>query len=789
LIQHPAFPVEAWSIRETELDLGRLAQTESVFALANGHLGLRGNLDEGEPFGLPGTYLGGFYEVRPLPYAEAGYGFPEDGQTVVNVTNGKIIRLLVEDEPFDVRYGQVRNHDRVLDLRAGLLTRTTEWLSPTERLVRVSSTRLVSFKQRAVAAIMYEVEPLEAAVPVVLQSELVANEPLPPQSSDPRAAAALAEPLATEAFGGHLNESLLLHRTKASGLLVGAGMDHVIDGPSDTDSATEVHPDTARTTITATPEPGKPLRLIKFIAYGWSGERTVPAVRDQVGAALAGAKHTGWDGLVSDQREFLDRFWEDADIEIEGDAELQQAVRFANFHTLQAGARGEQRLIPAKGLTGPGYDGHTFWDTEGFVLPVLTSSRPRGVADALRWRHSTIDLARDRAASLGLRGAAFPWRTIHGEECSAYWPAGTAAFHINAAIADAVIRYRSATQDEDFDREAGVELLVETARLWRSLGHHDAVGQFRIDGVTGPDEYSAIADNNVYTNLMAQRNLRAAADAVERHMDRAHALGVDAEEAASWRDAANDMFIPYDEALGVHPQAEGFTEHEVWNFDSTKPEQYPLLLHFPYFDLYRKQVVKQADLVMALYRCGESFTAEQKARNFAYYERLTVRDSSLSACIQSIVAAEVGYLELAYDYFAEAALLDLDDLEHNTRDGVHIASLAGACLAAITGFGGMRHYDDTLSFAPRLPGPLTRLAFRMHYRGRRLLIDVTPTEATYTLREGEPIEITHHGKQVTVSTEKPQTRPIPPGPAVQPVSQPPGREPMKRRARPRGTRE
>jgi alpha,alpha-trehalose phosphorylase len=781
VIQHPAFTVEPWAIRETSLDLDRLAQTESVFALANGHLGLRANLDEGEPFGLPGTYLGGFYEVRPLPYAEAAYGNPEDGQTVVNVTNGKIMRLLVEDEPFDVRYGELRNHERVLDLRAGVLRRTAEWLSPTDRLVRITSTRMVSFRQRAVAAILYEVEPLDGPTPLVVQSELVANETLPTTEQDPRAAAALASPLRSEFFAGEGLAAILVHSTKASGLTMGAVMDHVVDGPSDTSSRSEAYDDVARVTITATAAPGKPLRVIKFLAYGWSSQRTVPAVRDQVAAAVEGATHTGWEGLLAEQREYLDTFWDQSDIEIDGDAELQQAVRFALFHTIQAGARGEQRLIPAKGLTGPGYDGHTFWDTEAFVLPVLTYCRPRAVADALRWRHDTLELARERARSLGLRGAAFPWRTIAGEECSGYWPAGTAAFHVNAAIAYAVAQYQMATEDEAFDREAGVELLVETARLWRSLGHHDAAGQFRIDGVTGPDEYSAIADNNVYTNVMARRNLRDAADAVERQPEVAATLGVDDEEAASWRDAAESMFVPYDEALGVHPQAEGFTKHEVWDFESMTPEQYPLLLHFPYFDLYRKQVVKQADLVLALFRCGESFSPEEKARDFAYYERLTVRDSSLSACIQAVVAAEVGHLDLAYDYFSEAALLDLDDLEHNTRDGVHIASLAGSCITAIAGFGGMRDHGGVVGFMPRLPGALARLTFGVRCRGHRLRIEVEPDHATYTLREGEATEITHHGESVTLEPGRPVTRPIPRLAALEPPVQPAGRAPVRRR--------
>ena len=452
MIQHPAFAIEPWAVRETALDLERLAQTESVFALANGHLGLRANLDEGEPFGLPGTYLAGFYETRPLPYAESGYGDPEDGQTVVNVTNGKIIRLTVEDEPFDVRRGELRKHERVLDLRVGVLRRTAEWVSPTGRLVRVSSTRLVSFTHRSIAAILYEVEPLEDAVQVVVQSELVTNEALPITETDSRAAAAIASPLATDFFIGGGLRAMLIHTTRASRLTVAAAMDHAVDGPPNIRTTMRSSADIARVTITATAAPGAPLRVTKFVGYSWSGERTVPAVRDQVDAALEGAVETGWEGLLHEQRAFLDTFWDDADIEIDGDAELQQAVRFGLFHTVQAGARGERRLIPAKGLTGPGYDGHTFWDTEAFVLPLLllSYSRRGAVADALRWRHSTLELARERARSLGLRGAAFPWRTIHGEECSGYWPAGAAAFHINAAVADAVERYMLLTEDETF---------------------------------------------------------------------------------------------------------------------------------------------------------------------------------------------------------------------------------------------------------------------------------------------------------------------------------------------------
>ncbi len=388
---------------------------------------------------------------------------------------------------------------------------------------------------------------------------------------------------------------------------------------------------------------------------------------------------------------------------------------------------------------------------------------------------------RERAEQLGLEGAAFPWRTIHGEECSGYWPAGTAAFHVNAGIAHATVRYIAATDDEEFARAEGLELLVETARLWRSLGHHDAAGNFRIDGVTGPDEYSAIADNNVYTNAMAQLNLNAAAQYSERYTEEAEALGVDDEEAAGWRDAANAMIIPFDETLGVHPQSEGFTHHARWDFDSTPKNAYPLFLNYPYFDIYRKQVVKQADLVLALFLRGDLFTPEQKRADFSYYEPITIRDSSLSACVQSVVAAEVGFLDLAYDYLGEAALIDLHDVSSNSSSGLHMASLAGAWIAIVAGLGGMRDNRGELHFAPRLPGALQRLAFRVRFRGRVVVVEVRDGHASYELLEGDSIEIYHHGEKFRLEPGGPKRLDAPPLPAGLTAPLPPaGREPTRR---------
>jgi alpha,alpha-trehalose phosphorylase len=779
LIGTDVFTVEPWSVTERELHLDLLAQTESIFALSNGHIGLRANLDEGEPAGSPGTFLNSFYEKRPLPYAESAYGNPEAGQTMINVTNGKVFRVLVDDEPFDVRYGKLVRHERTLDLRDGVLRRECEWISPAGQTVHVRSTRLVSFVQRSIAAILFEIEAVGEPVRIGVQSELVANEPAaaPNNAADPREAAALEAPLVSEEHYVHEMRVTLVHRTRASGLRMAAAMDHVIEGPEGTVTAAESGSDLGRLTVSTELQPGEKLRIIKFLGYGWSSQRSLPSLRDQVHLALAAARRTGWDGLLAAQREYLADVWERADIQLDGDPALQQAVRFALFHVIQSAARAELRAIPAKGLSGSGYDGHTFWDMDAYTLPVLTYSSPGAARDALLWRHSTLELAKARAEELGLKGATFPWRTIRGQECSAYWPAGTAAFHINGDVADAVRRYLFATEDHEFEVGPALELLVYTARLWRSLGHHDAQGGFRIERVTGPDEYSALVDNNVYTNLVAARNMQVAADLVVRHMRHANHLGVTEEEVASWRDAAAAIVVPFDRHARITQQCNGFTRLRPWDFDNTPPEDYPLLLHHHNYILYSSRVVKQADLVFAIYLFGDRWDEEQKARDFAFYESVTVRDSSLSAAIQGVVAAEVGHLDLALDYLTETAFIDLRDLAFNTRDGLHLAALSGVWHVVVAGFGGMRDYGDTLSFAPRLPSRLTRLSFGVVFRGRRLRVEVHADHAAYELLDGDPLELIHHGERKTVTSQEPLHCPVPPAPQRPVPRAPAGRAP------------
>jgi alpha,alpha-trehalose phosphorylase len=640
----------------------------------------------------------------------------------------------------------------------------------------------VSLTQRSIMAVHYEVEAVDSPTRIVVQSELVANESVPTRKRDPRVAAILKNTLEAVEHDGENLRAYLIHHTRESKLQLAVAMDHIFHSDSLRDTELSVRPDWARVTAGTVLEPGKVLSMTKFVAYGWSSQRSVPALRDQVHGALIAAKGAGWDQLLADQASAFDLFWDGADVEIEGDPAIQQAVRFALFHTYQAAARAEQRAIPAKGLTGPGYDGHAFWDTETFVLPVLTAVAPHAAADAIRWRYAILDYARDRAESLTLKGAAFPWRTIRGQECSGYWPAGTAAFHINDDIAVAALRYVRWTQDTHFEETIGLPLVVETARLWMSIGYVGDDGSFHIDGVTGPDEYSAIVDDNVFTNLMAKQNLIGAADIAERYPDAAADLRVTAEEIAAWRASAAVVAVPYDEKRAVHQQDKGFTDHELWDFQrSFEDDAYPLLLNAPYFDIYRKQVVKQADLVLAMHWAGEEFTHEEKARAFAYYEPLTVRDSSLSACTQAVLAAEVGQHELAADYLAEAALVDLDDLKHNSSDGVHIASLAGTWLALVAGFGGLRDHGGELFLHPQLPPHWESLTFRLRWRDARLKVHVHRDNVVYELLGDDVKELAFYDgpDKVVVRRGKRLKRKLA---LVEPITdrpeQPPGRAPM-----------
>jgi len=478
---------------------------------------------------------------------------------------------------------------------------------------------------------------------------------------------------------------------------------------------------------------------------------------DTTRRALAAVRRTN---LIESQQSAMAEWWSTADIEVsaETDPDIQGAVRWNLFQTFQAVIRGGGLGIPAKGLTGSGYDGHTFWDAEAMVLPMLTFTHPALARPCLAYRHSLLPRARQRAAELHHRGALFPWRGIDGREASAFFEAGTAQYHINADIAYAVDRYMRLTADLDYLTSEGLDILVDTARFWADLGFFDARGRFHIHGVTGPDEYSALVDDNLYTNVMAATNLEAAhtwllwlqlqdTAAGTRAYER---LNVTRVEADSWMSAARAMTIPFDEELGIHGQDAHFLSHQKWDFDNTPAEMYPLLLHYHPLTIYRHQVLKQADTVLALINRPDLFPPEQMQTDFDYYDALTTGDSTLSISSQAIVAARVGHLDLAERYFRSSLAIDLDNTHGNTSDGVHIAAAASVWTTLVLGFAGCHDYAG-FRLDPHLPDGWTRLAFHLCLHKSTVRVVVTPTGVDLTLEEGPSVSIQVYGNKVTLT--------------------------------------
>jgi alpha,alpha-trehalose phosphorylase len=540
-------------------------------------------------------------------------------------------------------------------------------------------------------------------------------------------------------------------------MTLAVGVHHIVETETAHRLDTVVTTDLGEATLTAEAQPGVPIRIVKYVSYQTSRRATPSDLAARCERTLDRAVASGFDALLDAQRRNLDRFWDRADVVVtdrRAPVRVQQAVRWNLFQLAQASWRAEGASIPAKGLTSAAYDGHYFWDTEAYVVPFLAYTRPRIARNLLRFRHTMLPKARERAAMLDLRGALFPWRTINGEESSAYYEAGTAQFHLNAGIAYAVRNYVDVRGDVGFLAEVGAEILVETARMWEDLGFYGDDGRFHIHGVTGPDEYTTVVNDNAFTNLMARHNLNDAATAVRRleaerpdaYGSLSFALDLDPAEIDAWERAAAAMHVPHDSDRGITPQDDSFLAREVWDLENTPPDKFPLLLHFHPLVIYRHQVLKQADVVMAMYLLGNEFTAEQKRRNFDYYDPLTTGDSSLSASIQSIVASELGDERRASRYFNHALLIDLAEIGGTVTDGVHVASAAGTWMALVFGYGGVRNFDGRLTIDPHLPAHIERLAFSLRFHDRQIRVTLSHERERYQLDEGDVIDVIIRGK-------------------------------------------
>jgi len=778
------FPADEWNVIEKGFHPEFLAQLETILALGNGYLGMRGCPEEGGPNAENATLINGYYETHPIVYVEGAYGFARTGQTILSVTDSKIIKLFVDDEPFWLPNANLLKYERRLNMRSGTLDREILWEMPAGKQVLITSRRLVSFANRHVAAISYRVTLLNAAAPLMISSEMKANEP--------SASIDVNDPRQTRDFAGRVlhprasyakdRRIVLCHATEKSRLMLTCATDHSLDTSCPHAHKVSYAEDFGQVAFTIDARPDCPIHLTKYMVYHTSPMASPEELCGRAEWTLDRVMTQGFEQLLASQEQYMEDFWRRSDVRVRdiredrtkrSTVEIQQAIRFNLFHILQASARAEDTGVPAKGVTGQAYEGHYFWDTEIYLLPFLIYTSPRIAKNLLTFRYNMLPQARARARELGHRGAMFPWRTISGEEASAYYAAGTAQYHINADIMYALRKYVQATGDEAFLRDCGAEMLVETARFWRSLGFYaDARdGKFCINSVTGPDEYNTVVNNNAYTNLMARENLRYAAQTVEAlqaidpkaYNELVHKTVLDPSEVEGWIHAADSMYVPYDEKLKIIPQDDSFLDREPWDFRNTPREHYPLLLFYHPLNIYRKQVIKQADVVLAMFLLGDAFSLESKKRNFEFYDPLTTGDSSLSSCVEAIIAAQVGDTGKAIQYGVAALLMDLANVGGNVKDGCHIASMGGSWMMFTYGLGGMRDDDGTLSFWPRrAPEDNAILRFPVSYRGQMLEVEISLEKVEYTLREGGSLVIRHETEEIQLTRENPV--------AVRPVS-------------------
>lgn len=771
----PAFLPNDWHLTEDTFPGEALRVSETLMAQGNGYLGTRGSFEDPVDPQYPtteGTYLNGVYLRTPIHYDEGAYGLASHNNKMILVPDAKRFELQAGDDIFTQGKSTIERQSRSLDMRDGVMKRISHWKPASGGILEVGTCRFISQSVPGLMAIRYDIRSDGYDGTLSVKTGLDAGYGSHREGFDPRAGElSIADCLDLEGVHRNADSLCTAHRIKQGGHMVLSACRVAIDAPRAVE-ITSIDGDRFwGTRYDVILSHGDTFSMIKFVYYGDGPAGDTDRLLATAIKALQEAESRGFDALMADQRAAFDAFWEAADVMVGSDDPVQQGLRVGAFHLFQSAGRDGQRALAAKGLSGPGYDGHYFWDTEIYAIPFFIFTQPKVARSLLDYRISKLDDARTRARTMGHKaGALYPWRTIGGEECSSFFPAGTAQYHINAAIAYAALQYLEATDDKSFAHYGGAELLFETARLWMNLGHFsdEKEGRFCIGEVTGPDEYTAMADNNCYTNMMVRHHLRGAATLARRIKAEAPdvfsalaaKIGLGTEEPLGWQQAADAMYVPYDDARGIHEQCDGFLAKPDWDFGSTPAENYPLLLHYHPLYIYRHQVLKQPDVVLAQVLLPDAFSADEKRRNLAYYEPRTTHDSTLSACMHAVAHAESGGREKAYAFFEETYRMDLENRHRNTHYGVHIACMAGSWMAVTYGFAGMRFSGGQLSFNPYLPDGWRHYAFRTRLRDCVLRVRVEQAAVHYALEAGDTLSFLHQGHTVTLQAGTSITLPV-----------------------------
>ena len=761
------YPVEEWKVTEEKFVKDWNYRNETTFALSNGYIGTRGTFDEGYPFtvdeGLEGNFINGFYESEHIRYGEWNFGFPETSQSLLNLPNLKKTTIGVNGEMFDLKAGEIVEYSRSLLMNEGIVVRNVVWKSPKGKEVKATFKRLVSLADKNIMAIQIKITPINFEGTVKFSSYVEAGVENHTRKTNPL--------VDYGPFGKHLvveelksDEDYILYQgeTKNSKLSMACGSVVVTDGHM---TECVIGEEDGHTSYEVYAEEGKEVTFEKMIAYTSELDMPKEEILPFIRAKLSEAKVLGYDKYEALQKEKMDEFWSKADIKIEGDEELQQGIRFNLFHIMQSAGRDGRTGMGAKGLSGEGYEGHYFWDTEMYVLPVFVYTDSELAKQLLNYRYDTLDDARDRAKVLGhMKGALYPWRTINGKEASTYFPLGTAQYHINADIAYAFKLYLDITGDDQYLIDRAAEVLVETARVWADVGCFAECkdNKYCICSVTGPDEYNAIVDNNFYTNLMARENIRSAMWALDRmksldedaYNKLVEKLELEDEELEYWERIINNMYFPFDEKLQIYPQDDGFMMRKPWD-ESKIPEEKRHLLYENYHPLfvYRQKMSKQADAILGMLLHSNFFTEEELKRNYDFYQTVTLHHSSLSTCIFGILASQIGYDEEAYKYFSQSARMDLDDMHDNFYAGIHAANMAGTWQGIVFGFAGVRSNTGELTIHPKLPEQWKSYEFCVEYHGSDMRIKIEQGKVIYKLLNQVPITFKSNHEPITLNKE------------------------------------
>jgi alpha,alpha-trehalose phosphorylase len=744
---------------EEKVDSGEIVLNETLFHTANGYIGIRGNFEEGVGAGVKtirGSYINAFYDTEPINYEEKFSGYAEYNQTILNVIDSQSIELFLDDEKFSMFEGELIDYRRELDFDSGTVSRNVHWRSPLGKEVKIRTERFASFHTLELFMIRYSVESVNFSGKVKLVSILDGNVSNISSEDDPRLRASNGKNLNVAEISGNEAVSYISCNTKSSNLSMSCSMSH--KKLTDFDEYVKTGSEAVRHSFETIVEPGNTCAIEKYSVYTDS-RRHENLIEENLKINKI-ALENGFSFYSDYQNKFLADFWENADVIIEGDEKLQEGIRFNIFQLLQSVGKDRWSNIAAKGLSGEGYEGHYFWDTEIYIFPLFLYTDPSFAKNLLMFRYNTLDAARKRARDMAHpKGALYPWRTINGDECSGFFPAGTAQYHINTDVAYSIIQYLTVTEDYDFLADYAAEILFETARVMYDIGAYNSDGKFCINEVTGPDEYSCCVNNNYYTNVMTKYLFEYAAKAwnilqenYSEKLDKlAAGIAVTADEIKAFSAAAENMFIAFDEKLQIHPQDDSFLQKKKWDLKSIPKDKFPLLLHYHPLVLYRHQVVKQADTVLAHFLREEETTLDIIRNDFNYYEKVTTHDSSLSTCIHSIIASRLGEKEKAYNHFMHTARTDLDNLHGNSPYGIHTACMGGAWNSIVFGFAGMRVIKGNLHFHPSLPDAWKKLSFKILYKNRRLNVTLCEGgDIDVEILSGEPISIYVNDSKLTL---------------------------------------